>query len=106
MFTVFEARLRAGLTRAARNVLGAICLIVAAAFFTIAAWTGLEPAFGAALSAAIIGGAYLVVGLLFLYLPVRPRLPARSTAAAPSTGSLIEAFLAGRAAGQAMRKDS
>ncbi|WP_417725403.1 hypothetical protein [Salipiger sp.] len=105
MFTVFEARLRAGLTRAARNVLGAICLIVAAAFFTIAAWIGLEPAFGAALSAAMIGGAYLVVGLLFLYLPVRPRLPAR-TAAAPSTGSLIEAFLAGRAAGQAMRKDS
>ncbi|WP_226621024.1 hypothetical protein [Alloyangia pacifica] len=105
MFALFEARLRAGLTRAGRTIAGAVCMAVAAIFFTIAGWIALVEAQGELIAALIVGVVYLVLALLLFFLPVRPRLPAASaTSAAPMT-SLVEAFLAGRAAGQAMRKD-
>ncbi|MBE9635225.1 hypothetical protein [Salipiger mangrovisoli] len=105
MFALFEARLRAGLTRVGRTIAGAICMVVAAIFFTIAGWTALVEAQGAVIAALIVGGIYLVLALLLIYLPVRPRVRAAPLMGAAPATSLVEAFLAGRAAGQAMRKD-
>lgn len=105
MFALFEARLRAGLTRAGRSVAGAVCMAVAVIFFTLAGWIALAEAQGSLVAALVLGAVYLALGLLLIYLPVRPRLRASSAAASAPMTSLVEAFLAGRAAGQAMRKD-
>ncbi|WP_353472763.1 hypothetical protein PVT71_01670 [Salipiger sp. H15] len=105
MFALFEARLRAGLTRVGRNIAGAVCMAVAAIFFTVAGWLALVEAQGAIVAALVVGGVYLVLALLLFYLPVRPRLSATPVGTGAPVTSLVEAFLAGRAAGQAMRKD-
>lgn len=106
LFAGFEARLRAGLSRAVRNIMGGLCLLAGAAFLTLAAWLWLEPLYGAAAAAAIIGGVYLIAGLLFILIPVRPRIAVAPPApAGAGAAQLIEAFLAGRAAGRAMRDD-
>ncbi len=105
MFALFEARLRAALTRVGRTIAGAVCMAVAAIFFTIAGWIALAEAQGELVAALVVGGVYLVLALLLLFLPVRPRVPAAAAPTAAPVTSLVEAFLAGRAAGQAMRKE-
>jgi len=105
LFALFEARLRAGLTRAGRNIAGAACLAVAAVFFSIAGWLTLVEMYGTIHAALAFGGIYLVLALLLFYVPVRPRVPVTPVPASAPVGSMIEAFLAGRAAGEAMRKE-
>ncbi|EPX85397.1 hypothetical protein [Salipiger mucosus] len=105
MLAGLEARLRAGLSRAARNLLGGLCLIVAAVFLSMAAWMAIEPVHGTMAAALSLGGGYLVMGLLFIFIPVRARLPAVPVSNGSSAASLIDAFLAGRAAGRAMHRE-
>lgn len=96
------ARLRTGLSWAARKLAGAICLAVAAVFLTLAAWVALSSAYGVPVAALCVGAVYLLAGVVLMALPGR-----RRPAAAPpvAAGTLVEAFLAGRAAGQAMGRD-
>ena len=100
MFYGLELRLRLAISRAMRSVAGGICLAVGAVFLTIAGWIALVDAYDALTAALAIGGGYFLLGIILL-LSTRFR---RAHAPPPVTaGSLIEAFLAGRAAGGAVR---
>ncbi|MCR8549892.1 hypothetical protein M4578_18855 [Salipiger sp. P9] len=81
-----------------RRLAGALCLAVAAAFLTVAAWGVLAAAHGTEVAALVLGLCYAVPGALLLVLPVR----ARPRPAPAASGALLDAFLAGRAAGHAM----
>ncbi|APZ53836.1 Putative Holin-X, holin superfamily III [Salipiger abyssi] len=78
-----------------------MCLLVAAVFLTLAAWMALSAAHGAQIAALVIGGVYLLLGAILIASTGRRR-PVAPPPPPASVGSLAEAFLAGRAAGQAM----
>ncbi|MCD1620001.1 hypothetical protein ACFSDD_08490 [Salipiger marinus] len=105
MLGMLEARLRAGLTRACRNLAGAVCLTVAAIFLTRAAWLSLALSYNPQTAALVVGLVYLVLALLLFFIPVRRRVPVAAAPRATSMAAVIDAFLAGRNAGRAMRDD-
>lgn len=84
-------------------MLGGICLVVSFVFLTCAAWMWLAPLYSPLVAALVIGLGFLFLALLFLFIPVRPRIAVATPSGASGVSAMIEAFLAGRAAGKAMR---
>lgn len=103
MITLIEARLRAGLALGARRLAGMLCMAVGAAFLTVAGWVALSAAYDTIVAALVIGGIYLVAGVLLAFLPQRRVVRTRRAMGATDFAALTEAFLAGRSAGRTMR---
>ena len=67
-----KRRIRVLAVRGILGAIGGIFVVAAAVFFLVAAHVWMSSHIGAVLSAAIIGGALLLIGLLLLFLASRP----------------------------------
>ena len=108
----FSAKVAA--RRARWGAVGGICVLIALVFFGVAAWIVLEESFGALQAALILGGGFLVVGILaFLWSRYPPRFVPKETAQqmsnpmqspSLSAAALVNALVMGVVAGRAVRK--
>ena len=101
MFYALELRLRLIIRRIVFGALALIALIVSAVYFTRAGLVALAELYDPQTALLIVGGIYLALALILLLMANRRKVPAPPPPPATSIASLLEAFLAGRAAGPA-----
>ena len=101
MFYALELRLRLIIRRIVFGALALIALIVSAVYFTRAGLVALAELYDPQTALLIVGGIYLALALILLLMANRRKVPAPPPPPATSIASLLEAFLAGRAAGTA-----
>ncbi|NIY95519.1 hypothetical protein HC022_04410 [Salipiger sp. HF18] len=101
MFYALELRLRLLVRQLVFGALALVCVIVAAVFFTDAALVALAEAYDLLTAMLVVGGGYLVLAILLLLFARRPRVAVPPPTPAMNIAALLEAFLAGRAAGGA-----
>ena len=91
--------------RSAFGAAGGAMIVVAAGFFTAAAWHGLRAEVGPVWSAMILGAAYLLLGLIALLFArgPEPPPPPHPEDVAPMD-RVVRAFLDGMAAGSQVRR--
>lgn len=100
------------LRRAARRTLlggvGAALAAIGLSFLTLAAWLTLSELEGAVFAAIVLGAAYLGVGALVLAVAGSGNAAGRAAPAArqaeATPANVVDAFLAGMAAGQSARR--
>lgn len=108
-----KLRARLAARRAGFSAAGAVLVVIGLGFLTAAAWTALSEARDALFASLVLGAAYLGIGLVFLGLArrhvsdvavARPQPVATGpTFRTYLTAALLEAFLAGLAAGAVRR---
>lgn len=101
MFYALELRLRLLVRQLVFGALALVCVIVAALFFTDAALVALADAYDVLTAMLVVGAGYFVLAILLLFFARRPRVAVPPPTPAMNVAALLEAFLAGRAAGGA-----
>ncbi|EIE52857.1 hypothetical protein AL036_17315 [Salipiger aestuarii] len=101
MIYAIQARIHYTVRRTLGSALGGFLMVIGAGFLTVAAWIALVDAYDALTAALGIGAGFILLGVLVI--AVSRRRQAYVPPPAAGLGPLIEAFLAGRAAGTSMR---
>ncbi len=101
MIYAIQARIHQTVRRAIGSALGGFFMAIGAAFLTVALWIALADAYDALTAALCLGAGFVLLGLVVIMVSRHRR--AYVPPATAGLGTLIEAFLAGRAAGSSMR---
>lgn len=101
MIYAIQARIHYTVRRLLGSALGGFFMLIGVGFLTVAAWIALVAAYGALNAALGLGGGFILLGLIVIAVARHRR--AYVPAPTAGLGALMEAFLAGRAAGTSMR---
>lgn len=105
MFLGLRASVADIMRRSVMGLAGAVLIVVALGFFTSAGWYALSLAYGPVIAGCILGGVFLLLGLILLLVAREPHVPpqVRYQEEAPMA-RVVSAFLGGMAAGSRTRR--